>query len=78
LNLLSRKEVQGKLFNKNRHLQKHLNNISPENLNYLLEKLKESFKDLMNNIYGNYFSQKLFQCCIADQRVFILKHVIYF
>lgn len=58
-----------------RNMQKFLNNVNPENLDLLLEHIKYSLKDIMNNVYGNYFSQKLTQCCVADQRVFILKHV---
>jgi hypothetical protein len=30
----------------------------------------------MTDTYGNYFCQKLIQCCSAEQRIFILKHIV--
>jgi hypothetical protein len=58
-----------------RNLQKLLNKIQPEELDFILEKIKDHFADLMVDTYGNYFSQKLIQCCSSEQRMFILNHV---
>jgi hypothetical protein len=58
-----------------RNLQKLLNKIQPDDLDIILEKIKNNFYDLMTDIYGNYFCQKLIHCCSAEQRMFILKHV---
>ncbi len=58
-----------------RNLQKLLNKISPEELDVILEKIKKKFAELMTDIYGNYFCQKLIQCCSAEQRMFILRNV---
>lgn len=58
-----------------RNLQKLLNKIQPNELDIILEKIKDHFYALMTDTYGNYFCQKLIQCCSSDQRVFILEHV---
>lgn len=58
-----------------RNLQKLLNKILPHELDVILEKIKDHFAFLMTDTYGNYFCQKLIQCCSSEQRVFILKHV---
>ncbi len=58
-----------------RNLQKLLNKILPHELDIILEQIKEHFAFLMTDIYGNYFCQKLIQCCSSEKRVFILKHV---
>lgn len=58
-----------------RNLQKLLNKILPHELDIILDKIKEHFSFLMTDTYGNYFCQKLIQCCSSEQRVFILKHV---
>lgn len=59
-----------------RNLQKLLNKLQPENIDILLENLKNNFAEMMKDTYGNYFCQKLIQTCSADQRIFILKNVI--
>jgi hypothetical protein len=59
-----------------RNLQKLLNKIQPDDLDIILEKIKNNFYDLMTDIYGNYFCQKLIQCCSAEQRMFILRHIM--
>ena len=66
---------QGNSYLKLRILQKLLNKISPDNLDNILFKLSGYFKELMVDVYGNYFSQKLFQCCSSEQRIFIFKNV---
>jgi len=58
-----------------RNLQKLLNKILPDELDHILEKIKENFYELMTDTYGNYFCQKLIQCCSSEQRVFILRNV---
>ena len=59
-----------------RIMQKELNNISPENLEFLLNRLCPGLTGIMIDTYGNYFSQKLIQCCSPQQRLKILKSVI--
>jgi hypothetical protein len=59
-----------------RVMQKELNSISPENLEQLLKRLCPSITGIMIDTYGNYFSQKLIQCCSPQQRLLILKSVI--
>jgi hypothetical protein len=58
-----------------RILQKELNTISPENLELLLERLCPDLTYIMVDTYGNYFSQRLIQCCSPQQRLQILKAV---
>jgi len=58
-----------------RVLQRQLNKVSQENLFKLLHKLCGHFKELMIDTYGNYFSQKLFQCCTFEQRILIINSV---
>jgi hypothetical protein len=61
-----------------RNLQKLLNKIDPEELDIILEKVKKRFPELMADVYGNYFCQKLIQSCSAEQRMFILRNVTFF
>jgi hypothetical protein len=58
-----------------RVMQKELNSISPENLEALLKRLCPNLTAIMVDTYGNYFSQKLIQCCSPQQRLQILKSV---
>jgi hypothetical protein len=58
-----------------RNLQKLLNDIQPSEIDKVLEICKNNFYDLMTNVYGNYFCQKLIQCCSSEQRIFILRSV---
>ncbi len=59
-------------------MQKFLNKITPESLNYFLNKLGSRIAGLMTDVYGNYFCQKLVQSCSAEQRVLILNYVIFY
>jgi hypothetical protein len=59
-----------------RSMQKYLNKITPDKINYLLEKIQFDLKEIMCDPYGNYFIQKLIQCCSSSQRIYILKSVI--
>lgn len=56
-------------------MQKFLNKISPENLNLFIHRLGSNITVLMIDLYGNYFCQKLFQSCSAEQRIIILNYV---
>jgi hypothetical protein len=58
-----------------RYMQKYLNKITPDKINFLLERTQYDFKDIMCDPYGNYFVQKLIQCCSSNQRIYILKSV---
>jgi hypothetical protein len=58
-----------------RILQKELNTISPENLELMLQRLCPRLTEIMVDTYGNYFSQRLIQCCSPQQRLQILKAV---
>lgn len=58
-----------------RILQKYLDKISPEGLDYLINKFSNKFPNLMVDTYGNYFCQKLIQSCSSEQRIMILKDV---
>ena len=57
-------------------MQKYLNKISPEQINYVINRLNTNIPKLMVDIYGNYFCQKLIQCCSSEQRLKILIFVI--
>lgn len=59
-------------------MQKFLNKITPENLNYLINRLGDNTAKLMIDTYGNYFCQKLIQSCSAEQRIDILNNVTFF
>jgi hypothetical protein len=58
-----------------RTMQKELNSISPENLQILLDRICSQLTGIMIDVYGNYFSQRLIQCCSPQQRLQILKGV---
>jgi hypothetical protein len=58
-----------------RFLQKFLDRISPEDIDHLLKLIGGNFKEIMMDNYGNYFMQKLSQCCSSNQRIFILENV---
>lgn len=59
-------------------MQKFLNKITPEDLNLFILKLGNEFPALMMDIYGNYFCQKMIQCCSVEQRIDILNYVTLF
>jgi hypothetical protein len=58
-----------------RFMQKFLNKISPIEIDFLIKKISPFFKDIMTDQYGNYFLQKLAQCCSFNQRILILENV---
>jgi hypothetical protein len=58
-----------------RVMQKYLHNISPDNLTYLIKKINYNISQLMTDMYGNYFCQKMIQSCSADQRIKLLEYV---
>lgn len=58
-----------------RDLQKVLNNADNNDIDRIIFEIKDYFKEIMTNVYGNYFSQKLIQSCSSQQRINILKHV---
>lgn len=59
-----------------RTLQQILNKMQPEKVDELLYIIRNHFADLMTDSYGNYFCQKLIQCCSSDQRIFILEGIL--
>ncbi len=61
-----------------RVMQKFLNKITPENLNFFVNALGNKISMIMTDLYGNYFCQKLFQSCSADQRITLLNYVYFF
>jgi hypothetical protein len=56
-------------------MQKSLNKLTYENINYLIAKLGKKIAILMVDVYGNYFCQKLIQCCSSEQRTMFLNNV---
>jgi hypothetical protein len=58
-----------------RYMQKFLNKLAPEKVDKLLFSLAKDFKEVMVDNYGNYFMQKLTQCCSSNQRMFVLQNV---
>lgn len=56
-------------------MQKILDKANNETIDLIIKSLTGNFKIIMSNIFGNYFCQKLFQCCMLEQRVEILKNV---
>jgi hypothetical protein len=59
-----------------RIMQKELNKITPENLELLIWRLCPFMTEIMVDTYGNYFSQRLIQCCSPQQRLEILKSTV--
>jgi hypothetical protein len=55
--------------------QRKLKKISKEELDELLASLKDLFGELLINVYGNYFCQKLYTVSSLEQRKFILENV---
>lgn len=58
-----------------RYMQKFLNKLQPEKISKLLFGLSKDLKEVMIDNYGNYFMQKLTQCCSSNQRMFVLQSV---
>lgn len=58
-----------------RYMQKFLNKLQPEKISKLLYGLSKDLKEVMIDNYGNYFMQKLTQCCSSNQRMFVLQSV---
>ena len=56
-------------------MQKYLSLFPPEIRTILIFKIKNSFKTIMVDVYGNYFCQKLFQICTTEQRILILENI---
>lgn len=56
-------------------MQKELNGNNSQTLDRLIQVLEPHLPMIMNDSYGNYFSQKLIQSCTANQRLIILKAV---
>lgn len=56
-------------------MQKELNMIAPSAMDRLIEVLGPFLNVIMNDTYGNYFSQRLIQSCTAEQRLRILQLV---
>jgi hypothetical protein len=60
-------------------MQKYLNKILPDDLNLIISRLGHNIPKLMIDLYGNYFCQKMIQCCSAEQRTQVISFVtIYF
>lgn len=55
-----------------RTLQKMINKMSTDKIDMVLENLKDHFPEVIVDLYGNYFCQRLIQCSSSNQRVFIL------
>jgi hypothetical protein len=55
--------------------QRKLKKATPEELNEILFSLKDYFGDLLTNVYGNYFCQKLYTVSNTAQRKFFLESV---
>jgi hypothetical protein len=62
-------------FFKYRVMQKYLNKILPDDLDLIVNKLGNNIPKLMIDLYGNYFCQKMIQCCSAEQRTNVLRFV---
>jgi hypothetical protein len=56
-------------------MQKYLNKILPDDLDLIVNKLGNNIPKLMIDLYGNYFCQKMIQCCSAEQRTNVLRYV---
>jgi hypothetical protein len=50
----------------------------PDQIDKVMDILKNDFSELLMDTYGNYFCQKLIQMCTSDQRVNFLNYVILF
>lgn len=58
-----------------RIFQKQLSKILPEKLDVIIQRLSGYFKQVMTDMYGNYFCQRLAQCSTSEQRIYIIKNV---
>lgn len=58
-----------------RLMQKFLNKVSAESVDRILDQLSPNLKEIMVDGYGNYFIQRLTQCCSTEQRVLVLGYV---
>jgi hypothetical protein len=53
-------------------LQKDLQNPSPMLITYMVKEIGFGLADMMIDVYGNYFCQKLFDHCASPQRLMLL------
>ena len=58
-----------------RMLQNNLKNFPSQVIDLLIDKIKNSLEKIMCDIYGNYFSQKLYSRCSLEQRILILDSI---
>lgn len=58
--------------NGSRYLQKELARADPTFIEFVLQEMGPTLQDIMVDCYGNYFCQKLLQCCTIKQRSQVL------
>ena len=56
-------------------LQKQLRTITEKEIDYIINQLKGTFRDIIKDKNGNYFSNDLFKECNQEQRMEILKEL---
>ena len=57
------------------YLQKQLRTISAEEIDYIIDQLKGTFREIMKDKNGNYFFTDLFKECNQEQRIKILNEL---
>jgi hypothetical protein len=57
-------------------MQKFLLKVNSETISLIIELLSNYLDSIIVNLYGNYFCQKLINCCNLLQKIEILKYVI--
>ena len=61
--------------NETKYLQKQLRTISAEEIDYIIDQLKGTFREIMKDKNGNYFFTDLFKECNQEQRIKILNEL---
>ena len=56
-------------------LQKKLSTLSAEDIDYIINQLKGTFREIMKDKNGNYFCKDLFKECNQEQRIKILSEL---
>eukprot|EP00831_Metopus_contortus_P064513 TRINITY_DN57736_c0_g1_i1.p1 TRINITY_DN57736_c0_g1~~TRINITY_DN57736_c0_g1_i1.p1 ORF type:complete len:500 (-),score=52.74 TRINITY_DN57736_c0_g1_i1:142-1641(-) len=58
-----------------RYLQSQLVKCNPEFISFIIKEIQDHMLEIMTDSFGNYFCQKLFVSCSAEQRLLLLSKI---
>ena len=57
--------------------QRKIKKMNHSEIDFIIKDIIDHFPNLLTNVYGNYFCQKLFTLCDLDQKLIILEKVFF-